>query len=108
MTESDGRPHRPGYAAPMDYDQPVLSWRQRLLFSGMALAIVAIVVSRRPASDPTALALALVAPAALPFLIEAVRPRLSGSLWVLAAEVVGVLASVVLLVVHRTAYAEFS
>jgi signal transduction histidine kinase len=90
----------------MDPDRS--SWRLRLLFPAMALAILAIVVARHPASDPIWLALVLAAPGGLPFVAEAVRPRLAGSPRLFAAGLVGALATVVLLAVHRSAYAELA
>src|SRR5215472_4582319 len=90
----------------MEHDRS--SWRERLLFPGMALAIAAIVVVRRPVSDPAWLALALTAPGSLPLVVEAVRPRASGSPWLVAAGLIGALATVGLQVVHRPAYGELA
>jgi signal transduction histidine kinase len=84
------------------------NWRQRLFFPALALAIVAMVVIRRPASDPAWLTLALAAPGALPFVADLVSPRLGGSRWGFAAELAGALAANLALVAHLPAYAEFA
>jgi signal transduction histidine kinase len=81
---------------------------RRLLVAGMALAILALVVVGHPASDPAVVALALAVPGALPFVVDALRARRSRPAWLLAAQVAGALATVVLLVVHQSAYAAFS